>query len=106
MREYWVYILANVHRTLYIGVTSNLQARVYEHKNHLLPGFTSTYGIDRLVYVEGTTDVHAALAREKQLKGWLRSKKVALIESVNADWEDLAASWFEPGITDPSLRSG
>jgi putative endonuclease len=102
MREYWVYILANFHHTLYIGVTSDLQARVYQHKNHVLPGFTSRYGIHRLVYFESTNDVEAALSREKQLKGWRRSKKVALIETANAQWDDLAASWFEPGGTDPS----
>jgi putative endonuclease len=106
MREYWVYILANIHRTLYIGVTSDLQARVYEHKNALVPGFTSKYGIDRLVYCETTSDVDAALSREKQLKGWLRAKKIALIESVNPHWEDLAAEWFTAGVADPSLRSG
>jgi putative endonuclease len=67
MREYRVYILANIHRTLYIGVTSDLQARVYEHKNALIPGFTNKYGIDRLVYCESSNDVYAALSREKQL---------------------------------------
>ena len=93
MREYWVYILANIHRTLYVGVTSDLQARIYEHKNRLTPGFTSKYGVDQLVYCESTDDVQAAIAREKQLKGWLRRKKVALIESANPNWEDLAAEW-------------
>jgi len=93
MREYWVYILANMHRTLYIGVTSDLQARVSEHKNAIVPGFTSKYGIDRLVYCESTDNVHAALAREKQLKGWVRAKKIALIASANPLWEDLAATW-------------
>jgi putative endonuclease len=102
MREYWVYILANFHRTLYIGVTSNLQARVYEHKNHVLPGFTRKYAVDRLVYFESTGDVHAAIALEKELKGWRRSKKIALIESANAQWEDLAVSWFEPGVASPA----
>ena len=103
MREYWVYILANIHRTLYIGVTSNLQARVWEHKKALTPGFTARYGIDRLVYCESTDDVHAALAREKQLKGWTRRRKVALIESVNAGWEDLSATWFDDRDADPSV---
>jgi putative endonuclease len=106
MRDYWVYILANIHRTLYIGVTGDLQARMFEHKNALSPGFTARYGIDRLVYCESTSDVHEALAREKQLKGWIRRRKVALIESVNPGWEDLAAAWFEAGVADPSLRSG
>jgi putative endonuclease len=106
MREYWVYILANMHRTLYIGVTNDVHARVYQHKHRLVPGFTSKYGVDRLVYFEQTPNVDAALAREKQLKGWLRAKKVALIESENPRWEDLAAAWFEPKAADPSLRSG
>jgi putative endonuclease len=96
MREYWVYILANIRRTLYIGVTNDLPARVFEHKHHLVPGFTSKYGIDRLVYFESTDDVDEAIAREKQLKGWLRARKVALIKSVNPRWEDLAAEWFPP----------
>ena len=103
MREYWVYILANFHQTLYIGVTGDLEARVYQHKNHVLPGFTRKYGVDRLVYFESTNEVEAALAREKQLKGWLRSKKVALIETANPTWEDLAASWFEQGVADPPV---
>jgi putative endonuclease len=95
MHDYWVYILANKFRTLYIGVTNDLHARVYEHKHRLVPGFTSKYGIDRLVYFEQTIDVDAAIVREKQLKGWSRAKKVALIEAENPHWEDLAATWFE-----------
>jgi putative endonuclease len=106
MREYWVYIVANIHRTLYIGVTNNLQARIFEHRNRLTPGFTSKYGIDRLVYCESTNSVQEAIAREKQLKGWVRRKKVALIERVNPCWDDLAAEWFDAEVTDPSLRSG
>jgi len=106
VRQYWVYILANIHRTLYIGVTNDLQARVLEHKQALAPGFTARYGVDRLVYSESTSDVRAAIAREKQLKGWLRRKKIDLIESTNPRWEDLSAGWFEPEATDPSLRSG
>jgi len=95
MREYWVYILANMHHSLYIGVTNDLNRRVFEHKNDVVPGFTSKYGIDQLVYFESTNDVHEALALEKQLKGWLRKKKLDLIESVNPTWEDLSAGWFE-----------
>jgi len=94
IRQYYVYILANVSRKLYVGMTNNLERRVYEHKHKLLSGFTSEYNITRLVYVETTTDVSAAIAREKQIKGWLRSKKVALIESQNPTWEDLSAEWF------------
>ncbi len=75
MKEYYVYILANRSRTLYTGVTNDLERRVYEHKHELLPGFTSKYNITRLVYFEAVPDIHAAIAREKQIKGWLRAKK-------------------------------
>ncbi|MCJ7511936.1 MAG: GIY-YIG nuclease family protein [Anaerolineales bacterium] len=90
-RSYFVYILSNRSRTLYVGATNDLERRIYEHKHNLVPGFTSRYRIDRLVYFEETGDVQAPIAREKQLKGWLRAKKVALIESVNSTWEDLSA---------------
>jgi putative endonuclease len=106
MRQYWVYILANIHRTLYIGVTSDLQARVRQHKLGMLPGFTARYHVDRLVYCESTSDVYEALAREKQLKGWVRRRKTALIESLNPQWDDLAAAWYSAEDADPSLRSG
>jgi len=83
MGSYYVYIMTNRSRTLYIGVTNNLERRVYEHKHKLVPGFTSQYNITQLVYFELTSDVRAAIAREKQIKGWLRTKKIALIESAN-----------------------
>ncbi|HSB34828.1 MAG TPA: GIY-YIG nuclease family protein, partial [Nitrospirota bacterium] len=75
MKQYYVYIMTNQSRTPYIGVTNNLERRVYEHKHHLVEGFTSRYKIDVLVYYEVTSDVKAGIAREKQIKGWLRSKK-------------------------------
>jgi putative endonuclease len=75
--------MTNKSRTLYTGMTSNLERRVYEHKNKLVAGFTSKYNIIQLVYYEETNDVQVALAREKQIKGWLRSKKIALIDSIN-----------------------
>ena len=78
---------------LYTGVTNNLQRRVYEHQHHLVAGFTSTYHITRLVYFEETSDVYAVLAREKQIKGWVRSKKIALTESMNPKWRDLSETW-------------
>ena len=93
-KEYYVYIMTNKSRTLYTGVTNNLMRRVYEHKNKLVAGFTSKYNIQFLVYYEMTTDVHAALAREKQIKGWLRAKKVALIDSMNPTWKDLSEEWY------------
>ena len=83
-KQYFVYIMANTGGVLYVGVTSNLEARVDQHKHKLLDGFTKRYNITRLVYFEATNDVLAAIAREKQIKGWRRSKKIALIESMNA----------------------
>ncbi len=94
-RQYYVYILANAARTLYVGVTNNLQRRMHEHRTKRVPGFTQKYNLTRLVYYEVTPNVAAAIAREKQLKGWLRAKKVALIEAQNPGWDDLAAGWFE-----------
>jgi putative endonuclease len=78
--QYCVYIMANIARTIYIGVTNNLQRRVYEHKNQLVPGFTSKYDLTTLVYFECGEDVYSALTREKQIKGWTRKKKIGLIE--------------------------
>jgi putative endonuclease len=101
MHQYYVYIMTNDSRTLYTGVTNNLERRVFEHKNHLVEGFTTKYKITKLVYFEETGDVTAAIAREKQIKGWVRRKKVALIESVNPEWQDLSADWN----LDASLRS-
>lgn len=89
---YYVYIMTNAHNTtLYVGVTSDLEKRVYEHKNKLIRGFASKYNIDKLVHYEETDDVESAIAREKQLKGGSRKQKVNLIESKNPDWRDLAA---------------
>jgi putative endonuclease len=75
-------------------VTSDLEQRILQHKNRLIPGFTCRYNIDRLVYYEEFSRVQDAIAREKEMKGWVRSKKVALIESINATWEDLSKAWF------------
>ena len=83
MKNYYVYILSNEARTLYIGVTNNLERRLYEHKNKLINGFAKKYNLTKLVYYETTTHVRDAIAREKQLKGWLRIKKIALIEESN-----------------------
>jgi putative endonuclease len=94
MRTYSVYILANATRMLYVGVTNDLDRRIWQHKKKLIPGFTARYGIDSLVYFETYSKVEAALAREKELKGWLRRKKVALITKSNPNWTDLAATHF------------
>ena len=92
---YYVYIVTNNSGTLYTGMTNDLKRRMYEHKNHLIPGFTRKYKITKLVYYDETDDVNEAIAREKQIKGWLRKKKISLIESVNPDWNDLSEEWFE-----------
>ncbi len=96
--SYYVYILANISKSLYTGITNDLMRRVYEHKHKLLPGFTGRYNINELVYFEETSDVQTALAREKEIKGWRRSKKTHLIESLNPKWVDLSAGWFEDEI--------
>ncbi|HVL75734.1 MAG TPA: GIY-YIG nuclease family protein [Noviherbaspirillum sp.] len=88
-RCYYVYITASVSRVLYIGVTNDLVRRIREHKQKRIPGFTRQYNVDRLVYFEQTTDVIAAISREKQLKGWRRDKKTALITEGNPHWDDL-----------------
>ena len=94
MRDYYVYIISNGSRALYTGVTNDLERRVYEHKQKLFPGFTAKYNMTRLVYFESSPDVEAAIAREKQIEGWFRAKKLALIESTNPQWADLSADWF------------
>jgi putative endonuclease len=101
-RSYFVYILASKSRRLYVGVTNNLERRVWEHKNKVVEGFTSKYNIDRLVYFEEGGEALSAIEREKQIKGWLREKKIALIESVNPSWDDLSDAWLK---ADSSLRS-
>jgi putative endonuclease len=85
--------MTNKSRTLYIGVTSNLKKRVYEHKHKLIEGFTKRYNITYLVYYEETLHSFSALNREKQLKGWLRQKKINLIENNNPEWKDLSEEW-------------
>jgi putative endonuclease len=92
-RRYYVYIATNATRTLYTGVTNDLERRMYEHRNKLFPGFTSKYNISWLVYYEETDDIGVAIMREKQIKGWTRAKKVALIESTNRKWQDLSREW-------------
>ena len=94
MKQYYVYIITNKSRTLYVGVTNNLLNRVYKHKNKLIRGFTEKYNIKILVHFEVLNDIKMAIAREKQIKGWLRRKKIALIESINPEWKDLSEGWF------------
>ncbi len=102
---FYVYIMASKSRVLYIGITNNLRRRVWEHKNDLCSGFTRDYKIHRLVYFERFQYVRNAIHREKQLKGWLRKRKVGLIETINPTWEDLAAEWFKPTEEKQVLRA-
>ena len=91
---YYVYILTNqTDQVMYIGVTNDLERRVYEHKHHLIEGFTRNYRVDKLVYFEETSDVMAAIEREKQLKKWRRAKKNALVQQTNPLWRDLSLDW-------------
>jgi putative endonuclease len=93
---YYVYMITNrKHGTIYTGVSSNLYHRMYQHKHKLIKGFSSRYNLTQLVYFETTRDIRAAITREKQIKGWVRKKKIALIESVNPEWNDLSKEWFD-----------
>jgi putative endonuclease len=94
-RNYYVYLLTNWNnKVMYVGVTNNLERRMYEHKHKLVEGFTQKYNIDKLVYFEETRDVHAALAREKEIKKWRREKKNALVLKDNTEWSDLCEGWL------------
>jgi putative endonuclease len=102
----FVYILASKTRRLYVGVTKDLVRRVWEHREDFIPGFTQRYAIKRLVYFETFTGPENAIRREKQIKGYSRVKKLALIDSLNHDWNDLAEHWFADVYpADFSLRS-
>jgi len=113
-RTYFVYIMTNRSKTLYAGVTNNLIRRVREHKMGMGSGFTARYKLDRPVHFERFEDIRNAIEREKTIKGWVRSKKIALIVSVNPAWRDLSREWYErhqfqperANCMDPSLRSG
>ena len=92
-RTYYVYIMTNQSRTLYIGVTNNIKRRVHQHGTGLVDGFPHRYKINLLVYVETFSDAYSAIAREKQIKHWRREKKLALIAQDNPDWRDLSDGW-------------
>jgi putative endonuclease len=87
--------MASKSRVLYTGVTNCLERRVLEHKQKTIQGFTSKYNITRLVFYESTHDIRQAITREKQIKGWLRAKKISLIESLNPEWKDLSEDWYK-----------
>lgn len=95
MKMFAIYIMTNKSGTLYTGMTNDLMRRVFEHRQMKTPGFTSKYRITKLLYYEYTEDVRAAIGREKQIKGWRRSKKISLIESMNPDWNDLSDGWYD-----------
>jgi len=94
-KPYFVYLMANQSRMIYTGVTNSLLHRVYQHKSKQIEGFTKKFNMTKLVHFEETVDVRLAIRREKEIKGWLRSKKVALIQKHNPTWKDLAEDWFE-----------
>ncbi len=88
--------MTNASKTLYTGLTNSIRRRVREHKEKLIPGFTSKYNITRLVYFESYEDIHKAIEREKEIKSWTRAKRVALIERKNLKWDDLSREWDQP----------
>ena len=94
MKQFYVYIMASKSGILYTGVTNDIERRVYEHRHKLVKGFTAKYNITRLVFYEDVEGPENAFRREKEIKGWLRSKKIALIESMNPTWKDLSEEWY------------
>jgi len=106
-RAYYVYIVASKTRVIYIGFTGRFRRRILQHKIHAFEGFTDKYCCDRLVWAQIFSDPHEAIAREKQLKGWTRAKKIALIERENPTWEDLAEQWWDAdSIIEFRIRNG
>jgi putative endonuclease len=104
--SFWVYIITNrPHGTIYIGVTNSLQRRMWQHKTGDRAGFSKRYGLKMLVWFEEFRDIHNAIERETELKGWLRRRKIELIEKENRLWQDLSAGWFAEQALDSSLRS-
>ena len=101
--QYYVYIMGSPGGVLYVGVTNDLEGRVWQHKNKVVDGFTKKYGCNELLYFEETTDVYAAIAREKQIKNWNRDKKEWLIRSKNPTWKNMSLKWYNQ---DPSNRPG
>jgi len=99
VKTYDVYIMSSRSGVLYVGVTSDLVTRILQHKAKAIPGFTAKYNVDRLVWHESFQDVNEAIAREKQIKGWRREKKIALVEATNFEWCDLAEDFERAGAT-------
>jgi|SRR6185437_9801 len=101
---YYTYIVASRSLTLYIGMIRDLEKRVFEHKCKVYEGFSSTYNCNRLVWFERFSGPGAAIAREKQLKGWIRAKKIALIRRTNPTWRDLSETWYAPGLLEAAMH--
>ena len=94
MKTYYVYMITNwKNEVLYTGVTNDLARRINEHRDKKIPGFASRYNVNKLVFFESNADINVAIAREKEIKGWVRRKKNALIETMNPDWNDLAVEY-------------
>lgn len=94
--NYYIYILTNwTGDVMYVGVTNDLQTRLWQHKSKTTMGFTKSYAVEKLVYFERTSDVNVAIAREKEIKGWRREKKNKLVISTNPEWKDLSDGWFD-----------
>jgi putative endonuclease len=104
-KTYYVYIMSNTSKMLYTGVTNDVEIRAFQHKSKRIPGFTQKYNLHKLVYFEGFSNVREAIRREKQIKGWLRSKKVALVESMNPRWLDLADDHFKSATKFSAMSS-
>ncbi|MCH8988431.1 MAG: GIY-YIG nuclease family protein [Chloroflexi bacterium] len=96
-RQYYVYVMTNRSRTLYVWITNDLERRVHKHKSESIEGSTKRYKLNRLVYLDATSSIEGAVNREKELKKWRRSKKIDLIEAANPRWKDLSEDWYEVG---------
>jgi putative endonuclease len=105
-KMYYVYILSSNRRVLYIGMTSNIEQRVFQHKTHVFGGFTSKYNVTSLVYFEHHGSVITAIRRGKEMKAWRREEKIALIESTNPKWKDLSYGWYQRHRYQPDRKSG
>ena len=102
--RFYVYIMASKSRRLYTGITNNIERRTWEHKTGAIEGFTKRYRINRLVHCESFDDVRHAINREKEIKGWDRAKRVALIEAANPTWQDLAEHWYDRHRYEPEKK--
>ncbi len=94
-RTYYVYMMASNSKVIYTGMTNDLEKRVFQHKGKLIPGFSNKYNTYKLVWFDETDDVVTAIEYEKKIKGWLRNKKIALIEETNLNWNDISKDWFK-----------